>query len=234
MDKIFSRKRIKIPEFRGSHKKYVKKIYKTLIILMIASFIIIRVLNSTTPIFEKLCSDRAISLATIISNEQATEVMKDYEYDDIITIHKDGEDNITMIESNIITINKIISDVAIKIQEQINENEEDDIGIRLGSFTGSKLLSGRGPKVPVKIVVIGNVETNFESEFKEAGINQTLHRVYLDVKCEVAILTPIKTMTETIKNQVVLAENIIVGKIPQTYYNLKGLEDKSQALEVME
>ena len=234
MDKIYSRKRIKIPEFRAEENKILRKTLKTLLIVLIATIVIITILNSSTPIFEELCIDKAKSLATIISNEEATNVMKDYEYDDIITIHKDEQGNITMIESNIIVINKIISDVAIKIQNSINNNEENDIGIRLGSFTGSKLLSGRGPKVPIKISAIGNVETDFRSEFQEAGINQTLHRVYLDVKCEVDILTPFKTITKDIKNQVILAENIIVGKIPQTYYNLEGLDGKNEALEVIE
>ncbi len=73
-----------------------------------------------------------------------------------------------------------------------------------------------------------------KSEFKAQGINQTLHRVYLQVKCEVSILTPFKDITKEITSQVLLAENVIVGKIPSTYYNLEGIEDKSQALEILE
>ena len=73
-----------------------------------------------------------------------------------------------------------------------------------------------------------------KSEFKAQGINQTLHRVYLKVKCEVSILTPFKDITKEITSQVLLAENVIVGKIPSTYYNLEGIEDKSQALEILE
>ena len=160
--------------------------------------------------------------------------MKNYEYDELVTIHKDSNDKINLIETNVIEINKIISDVAIKIQEEIDNTKDDDLGIHLGSFTGSKLLSGRGPKVPIKISSVGNVGTDFKSDFKQAGINQTLHRLYLDVECEVAILTPFNTMQETIKNQVVLAENVIVGEIPETYYNLEGFEDNSTAMEIME
>lgn len=102
-----------------------------------------------------------------------------------------------------------------------------------GSFTGFKLLAGRGPGVPIKISVIGNVETDLKSEFSAQGINQTLHRVYLQVECEVSILTPYSNITERIANQVLIAENVIVGKIPNTYYNLNGL-DKSNALDIIE
>ena len=103
-----------------------------------------------------------------------------------------------------------------------------------GSFTGFKLLSGEGPGIPITISSIGNVETDLRSEFTAQGINQTLHRIYLQVDCEVIIVTPFETISETISNQVLLVENVIVGHIPDTYYNLEGIDCKSEALEVME
>ena len=91
----------------------------------------------------------------------------------------------------------------------------------------------RQPGVPIKISSIGNVETDLRSEFSEKGINQTLHRVYLQVDCEVSILTPYNSITEKVSNQVLLIENVIVGKIPSTYYNLEGF-DSNSALEIIE
>ncbi len=79
----------------------------------------------------------------------------------------------------------------------------------------------------------GTVETDLRSEFKEAGINQTLHRIYLEVKCNVNILTPYSTIKETIVNQVLLAEGVIVGNIPNTYYNIEGLKDE-QSFELID
>lgn len=138
-----------------------------------------------------------------------------------------------MIKSNIIPINEIISDVAVKIQNSINKRGSENIKISIGSFTGSKLLSGRGPGIPIKISSIGNVETDLRSEFSAQGINQTLHRVYLQVDCEVCILTPYNTISEKVSNQVILIENVIVGKIPNTYYNLDGI-DSSNVLDIIE
>lgn len=103
-----------------------------------------------------------------------------------------------------------------------------------GSFTGIKLLAGRGPGVKIRISPIGNVETELKSEFSAQGINQTLHRVYLQVKCEISVLTPFKDITRDITNQVLLAENVIVGTVPGTYYNLEGMNSKSDALEVID
>ncbi len=87
----------------------------------------------------------------------------------------------------------------------------------------------------IKIVVlsIGNVETDLRSEFIAQGINQTLHRVYLQIKCEVKILTPFNIISQSIDNQVLLLENVIVGHVPNTYYNLDGI-DKNNAVDLIE
>lgn len=236
--KIYSRPRIRIPKlfFSNNGDKNLKrkqKIAKIFIIMVIAFSTVKIVLDAISPIFVALCEDKAKSIATIISNNEATNVMKDHTYDELFTVEKDNDGNITMIKSNIIPINEIISDVAVKIQKSINEKGRENIRIALGSFTGSKLLTGRGPGVPIRISSIGNVETDLRSEFSAQGINQTLHRVYLQVDCEVSILTPYNTISEKISNQVLLIENVIVGKIPSAYYNFEGI-DSSSALELIE
>jgi len=236
--KIYSRPRIKIPPifFNNIGDKNLKrkqKIVKIFIIMVIAFSTVKIVLDAILPIFDTLCKDKAKSIATIIANEEATNVMKKHTYDELFTLEKDKDGNITMIKSNIIAINEIISDVAVKIQNTINQRGRENIEIALGSFTGFKLLSGKGPGVPIKISSIGNVETDLRSEFSEKGINQTLHRVYLQVDCEVSILTPYNSITEKVSNQVLLIENVIVGKIPSTYYNLEGF-DSNSALEIIE
>ena len=236
--KIYSRQRIKIPPIFSNNigdknLKRKQKIVKIFIIMVIAFSTVKIVLDAILPIFDTLCKDKAKSIATIISNEEATNVMKEHTYDELFTLEKDKDGNITMIKSNIIAINEIISDVAVKIQNTINQRGRENIEIALGSFTGFKLLSGKGPGVPIKISSIGNVETDLRSEFSEKGINQTLHRVYLQVDCEVSILTPYNSITEKVSNQVLLIENVIVGKIPSTYYNLEGF-DSNSALEIIE
>ena len=236
--KIYSRPRIKIPPIFSNNigdknLKRKQKIVKIFIIMVIAFSTVKIVLDAILPIFDTLCKDKAKSIATIISNEEATNVMKEHTYDELFTLEKDKDGNITMIKSNIIAINEIISDVAVKIQNTINQRGRENIEIALGSFTGFKLLSGKGPGVPIKISSIGNVETDLRREFSEKGINQTLHRVYLQVDCEVSILTPYNSITEKVSNQVLLIENVIVGKIPSTYYNLEGF-DSNSALEIIE
>ena len=78
-----------------------------------------------------------------------------------------------------------------------------------------------------------NLETDLKSEFKASGINQTLHRIYLEIKCNVIILTPFQTIEEPVINQVLLAEGVIVGEVPNSYYNLEGIS-KDNALDIIE
>ena len=239
MHKIYSRPRIKLPKIsiKGVPPEVLnkrRKVVEIIVVLIIAFSVVKLVLDAVLPIFNTLCENRAKSIATIISNEQATIVMTEHSYDELFTIEKDNNGNVVMIKANVVPVNEIISDVANKIQEQIDQRGREDVEIALGSFTGFKLLAGRGPGIKIRISSIGNVETDLRSEFTSQGINQTLHRVYLQVKCRVSILTPFNDIEQEITNQVLLAENVIIGNIPSTYYNLEGLNGKSDALEVVE
>lgn len=230
IEKIYSRNRFKFQKMEKENmilnrfnNDKTRKIVKIVAVLLIAFMVVEYVIKTVEPIIDIQCSSTAKSIATKVSNEQATNVMKDYKYDDFVNIDKTADGNIKLISANTITINKIISDIPLLIQNELEKVENSKFYIRLGTFTGSRILAGRGPKVEIKMSVIGDIETDLKSEFKEAGINQTLHRIYLEVKCNVSILTPVNSTTEVITNQVLLAEGVIVGNIPDTYYNLKGL-----------
>ena len=236
MSLIYSRPRIKLPKFLiVNNKKPIKnkKIEKLIIILIIFFIIYYMLIKAITPVFNRLCSDKAKSVATIICNQQTTKSIENYKYSDFFVIHTDENKNIKMIEANMININIVTSNIAEKIQLEINNKQNEDIYISSGSFTGISLLSGRGIKIPIRISTIGNVETNIKSEFVSEGINQTLHRLYLEIECEISILTPFNTINEKIKNQFILAENIIVGNLPNTYYNLEGIS-QGDVMEVIE
>lgn len=141
MHKIYSRPRIRIPKIiiqsgKKMQTKKAKKMTTVLMILIIAFSTVKIVLDAVLPIFDTLCENRAKSIATTVSNEQATNVMKEHTYDELFTIEKDNEGNVTMIKTNVVPINEIISDVANKIQEEINSKGRDNIEIALRQFYG--------------------------------------------------------------------------------------------------
>lgn len=242
MYKIYSRRRFRIckptrTSINGSGKKYDiskgKNIGKLIVIVIIAFETVNVLLNYLNPIYEKVGLEAAKSLATIVTNEQSTVVMNQHTYEEMFSIEKDNNGNITMIKSNISEINAIISDIAVLIQKNLNDSEGSEINIPLGSFSGITLFSGTGPKVKMKVMLLGSVDTDLRSEFISKGINQTLHRVYLQIDCNVKVLSAYKNLYSTISNQVLLVENVIVGQIPSTYYNLEGIKTYEDTLEVL-
>lgn len=139
MYKIYSRPRIRIPNTVVNGRKKLnspkaKKMITIFLILLIAFSTVKMILDAVYPIFDTLCETRAKSIATIISNEQATNVMRRYSYNDMFMVEKDTDNNITMIKSNVITINEIISDVAIKIQEELDHRGKENVEIAIRKF----------------------------------------------------------------------------------------------------
>lgn len=234
--KIYSRNRIKI--FKPKRYKFYKqrddksKFFIFLVITMIAIITCLLFYNCLDPIFEELALTEAKAIATRITNEESTRAIVGYTYNDLFKIEKDSEGNIQMISANILTMNLLTSDIASFIQKSLDETDSSKIKLSVGSFTGVKMFSGIGPSVNLKISSAGDVETDLRSEFISQGINQTLHRIYLQINSKVKILTPIKILHEEISNQVLLAEHVIVGEIPSTYYNFDRL-DENQAIETV-
>jgi len=228
MYKIYSRKRFKLKKSKNRGK-----ITTIVLILIIAFETASLLLNYMNPIFEQVSIYEAKKLATFVANDQTTKVMQNYNYDSMFSIEKDAEGNVSMIQMNMYRVNIIISNIAYYIQEQMKQPENSSVSIPMGFLLGINLFSGYGPKIKMKVVLLGSVETDLRSEFISKGINQTLHRVYLQIDCPVQILSSYKTMQEKVSNQFLLAENVIVGNIPSTYYNLEGFENAQDTLEAM-
>lgn len=221
MESIYSRKKVKLP------KKYVNIVTIIIVALLTVFFLI----KTITPVFNNLCQSEAKATATKIVNDTIDDVMENYTYTDLVVINKDNDGKINSIHADTATLNKIVSNIATNIQKNIDSQENRDIYIRLGTFTGITLLSGRGPKVPIRISSIGNIDTNIKSEFESAGINQTIHRITLETKCEIQILTPFNTIVSSVEDKVILAENIVIGEIPESYFDIGNLLENEKNKE---
>ena len=213
MEKIYSRKKINL-----------SKEYKLVLAVLITAILTVCYLVKTIgPTFNQLCLNEAKSVATQIVHETIDEVMEKYGYNDLVTLVKDKEGKIVSMQANIAIINKIISQISLKIQDKIDNTPNRDIYIRLGSFTGIKLLSGRGPKFPIRISSIGNINNEVMTEFTSTGINQSIHRIFTNITCKIEVLTPFNTISNEIEEKIILAENVIIGNIPENYLDIGKL-----------
>lgn len=209
-------------------------IMKFAIIIVVAISVYRAIFSYIEPVFETLCDEKVKSIATVISNQESTKAMNKYQYDELYTIEKNHEGNVVMIRSNVVPINNMISDLTEGIQNRFNEIEETQIKIPFGNIFGIYYFSGLGPSIPTKVITTGTLDTEVKSEFIAKGINQTLHRIYVNFECNVKIITPVKNFEKKITNQVIIAEHIIVGNIPDTYYNLEGMTSTDDVLNVIE
>lgn len=234
MSKIYSRKRFIIKPKRGKTFLFKRKTLKLLIVFVIAIVVYELIISYIEPVFESLCEDEVKSIATIISNQESTKAMNKYQYEELYTIEKDGAGNVVIIKSNVVPINNMISDLTEAIQNRFNEMENTQIDIPVGNLLGTYYFSGIGPSIPAKVRLSGSLDTEVKSEFIAKGINQTLHRIYVNFECYVKIVTPIKNFQKKITNQVIIAEHVIVGNIPDSYYNLEGMTGVDDVLNVIE
>ena len=144
------------------------------------------------------------------------------QYDRIVFFEKDLDGRITALKTNMTEVNRLKTDILNIINDEILALDTSDIGIPLGSLFFPELLSGKGPAIPVHILSIRNSDANFVSHFSEAGINQTLHRLNMEVSIDVAVLVLGQTSSFTMTSEVVVAETVIVGDVPQTYLQTGG------------
>ena len=232
ISKIYSRKRFNLKPLNNTPKskrnKYkMKRTFPIIWMVIIAIVTCFSIWNGINPIFEKLCEEKAKSVATKITNEETAKVMSKFNYETFFTVEKDEKGNIQMITANVLEINNVISEIVLNIQTSLEDNEKNKIYISSGALTSIRYLSGFGPKIGMNIASSGNVETNVRSEFVSQGVNQTIHRVYLDIKTNVSILTSFEIIEKDIENQVLILENVIMGEIPSTYYNFGPIRDVS-------
>lgn len=139
------------------------------------------------------------------------------EYDRMVYFEKDINGRITALKTNMSEVNRLKTEVLELINRQILALDSTDLGVPIGSMILPELLSGRGPAIPVEVIAIRNSDADFTSRFSEAGINQTLQQLLMEVRVDVTILVLGKTDSFTVTSQVVVAETVIVGDVPTTY-----------------
>lgn len=144
------------------------------------------------------------------------------QYDRIVYFEKDLNGRITALKTNMSEVNRLKTDVLNLINDEILALDTSDLGIPIGSLVLPEVLSGRGPQIPIHILSIRNSDATFESYFTEAGINQTLQQLTMNVSVDVTVLVLGETSSFTVNSQVVVAETIIVGDVPETFLQTGG------------
>ncbi len=143
----------------------------------------------------------------------------DFSYDNLYTIYKDNEGNISMITADSYKFNSLTTLLANKVGEYLNDYINRGVDVPIGVFTGISMLRGFGKKIKMKLVAINSVKCDVVSKFETAGINQTRHTLYLEVTPDIAVVTRFSTKKLIDKITVMLYDNVIIGKVPEVYFS---------------
>lgn len=144
------------------------------------------------------------------------------QYDRIVYFEKDLNGRITALKTNISEVNRLKTDILNLINDEILAMDTSQLSVPIGSLMLPEFFSGKGPGIPVHILTIRNSDASFESQFTEAGINQTLQQLTMHVLVDVSILALGRTESFVVSSQVVVAETIIVGDVPDTFLQTGG------------
>ena len=196
-----------------------------LFVLLIAVLVLFFVLRSKYRlVIEDLAQTQVKNTTSDLTNDAIAKqiAVGDIQYDRIVFFEKDLDGRITALKTNMSEVNRLKTDILNIINDEILALDHSDIGIPLGSLFFPEIFSGKGPAIPVHILSIRNSDANFVSHFSQAGINQTMHRLNMEVSIDVAVLVLGQTSSFSMTSEVVVAETIIVGDVPQSYLQTGG------------
>jgi len=187
-----------------------------LVILSLISYYYIE--KRIGPTLVSICEVKAKVIATEIINSTVREELKnDILKEQILIPTFDNDGKINMIRTDALAMNTVSSNIANKVQNKIVSLANQKFSIPLGSALNSQLLSNTGPMLNFTILHQGSVLVDFVTEFDESGINQTRYKIYITVTVDMRIISPVTTSSITINNNVLIAEIVIVGEVPESY-----------------
>lgn len=201
-------------------KKSVRK--PTFIILLLILLLIFYKLIS---LFNKNIFPAVIELSKTKVNTEVTEVIseksielfsEEFNYDEMIIIDKDKDDNINLIRANASLLNKLTSELTIRCNDELKDMGKVGIKVPVSWVTNNETFYNLGPKVTVKIEPVGTIKVFYDSRFESAGINQTRHIIYLNIEATVKIIMPLRSEEIVVNSEIPVSETIIVGKTPNT------------------
>ncbi len=206
--------------------RFGRKSFIALILIgCVLLLLILHVTLNVNPVIEQVSEEEVNALASIAINSACDEVLSEYLSLEMVDYLIDKDGNLQMVTTNTALINAITRKAVEASQSKISSMSERGIPIPLGSLSGMTVFSGQGPNVYIKAFPIGTVNSSISSEFIAAGINQTRHKIILNIYADVKVVLPgadnvVKTQTE-----ILLCENLIIGKVPDVYFGTHNLSD---------
>lgn len=206
---------------------YTKRKSHRSLSLIVALIFIIVIFNIILGFFNKRVMPSIIETATMMAKSQTLDIInkksvdilsQEFKYDEMIKIEKDKDGNIILVQSDTIKLNYIAAELATECNKEMSDMNNATIKVPFGWLSNKSAFYNLGPKITTEIEPIGNISTNYESKFESAGINQTRHKIYLNVVAKIRLKLPLQNQDIEVDAQIPVSDTIIVGKIPNTTF----------------
>ncbi len=177
------------------------------------------------PMADRLLQTQVDNQASMAINEAIQEQIEtgNIDYSKMVALEKDTNGCVTAMHANMACINDLRTRILTRIDEKLEDFSFEELSVPIGSVVLPELFSGRGPRLPARVIAVRTSDAAFRNEFLDAGINQTLHRIYFDIHVAVSLMTVDGTQEIGVDSSVLVAETIIVGQVPSTYIGLEEI-----------
>ena len=208
-----------------SRKKRRRRRIILIVLLLVVMGLILLVELHLSPYIRELARNQAVNAASNAITDAVGEMLRreDTDFSRVIVLEKDVQGHITALRTDMGQVERLKVEVLGILGGLIAEINTQQLGIPLGNLLLPDLLAGTGPVLPVKAVSLTMSNADFFSDFTAAGINQTLQTLKVKFTISLTILTTVGYESVDVDSDVMVAQTVIVGRVPETYVNLGHL-----------
>lgn len=199
--------------FKRKRRKILTFVVIPFLIIFLFFYFYFQVLTS----FISLSEEEVYSICFDLINSVVSNKILEIGEENIIDYKYDVSGSIIAVNANVVTMNALNTNIANEIIHQFENLDDIYVNIPLGSFLSSNIFPALGPDIPIKILPLSKVHTEYRTEFTSTGINQTQHKIFIKINCNVKVLSALSTNAQEINIEIPIAETIIIGGVPNTY-----------------
>ena len=169
------------------------------------------------PVVEAAAQMQIHDIVTETVQQTVLRLLDSLTYGDLTVIQRGNDGRIVSLTADTLKMNRLRAELEVSVLEAVRGLRTAGLAVPVGSLLHLDLFWGRGPSIQLRSLWVGTVEASFDSEFDSAGVNQTRHRIWLELQVPVQVMLPGGMLETTVVTRLLAAETIIVGQVPDAY-----------------
>ncbi len=206
-------------------RKQKRTFLKLLFVILLLSIVILIFFEvRAKPVIRDVAVSQAENIASCVIEDAIVTVLKEkgITYSSLVDVEKDNTGRVSTVKANTIQMNLLKSEISAEISKDILETDSREISIPLGTIIGISTLSGKGPKIKTTLTLASNVSTSIDNVFTSAGINQTLHEIFVNINATVYVIMPKSSASAEVNTNFCIAQTVIIGTVPETFADINN------------